>query len=127
MPQTFLIGGLWGVLVEQQFAGPKMLLAGKVVEAIGFALYIAPVYGLYLAALGSCSSRSSTSQYESVGGKVFGCSWGYRSCHLPRGCSGQHCFKPVGSIVVACLDYLDLFVSPTGAAFWRFFHSQKLM
>ena len=47
--QTFLIGGLWGVLVEQQFAGPKMLLAGKVVEAIGFALYIAPVYGLYLA------------------------------------------------------------------------------
>ena len=74
VPQTFLVGGLWGVLVEQQFAGPKMLLAGKAVEAIGFALYIAPVYGLYLAALGSCSSRSSTSQNESVGGKVFGCS-----------------------------------------------------
>ena len=48
--QTFVVGGLWGMLVEQQFAGPKMLLAGKVVEAIGFALYVFPVYGLYLAA-----------------------------------------------------------------------------
>jgi hypothetical protein len=48
--QTFCVGGLWGVLVEQQFASPKLLLAGQVAGAVGFALYIAPVYGLYLAA-----------------------------------------------------------------------------
>ena len=48
--QTFVVGGLWGVLVEQQFAGPKLLFAGSLVGAIGFALYIFPVYGLYLAA-----------------------------------------------------------------------------
>jgi len=48
--ETFFVGGLWGVLVEQQFAGPKMLVAGKVVEAAGFARYVLPVYGLYLAA-----------------------------------------------------------------------------
>jgi len=48
--QTFVVGGLWGVLIEQQFAGPKMLVSGAVVEAIGFGLYIFPVYGLYLAA-----------------------------------------------------------------------------
>ena len=67
--------------------------------------------GSTLQRLGSCSSRSSTSQIESVGGKVFGCSWQYRSCHLPRGCSGQHCFKPVGLIGVVCLDHLGLFDS----------------
>ena len=39
-----------GVLIEQQFAGPKMLVSGAVVEAIGFGLYVFPVYGLYLAA-----------------------------------------------------------------------------
>lgn len=48
--QTFVVGGLWGVLVEQQFKGPKMLLSGAVVDAIAFGLYIFPVYGLYLAA-----------------------------------------------------------------------------
>jgi hypothetical protein len=48
--ETFVVGGLSGMLVEQQFACPKLLLAGKVVEAIGFALYVFPVYGLYLAA-----------------------------------------------------------------------------
>ncbi len=48
--ETFFVGGLWGMLVEQQFACPKLLLAGKAVEAIGFALYVFPVYGLYLAA-----------------------------------------------------------------------------
>ena len=40
----------WGVLVEQQFAGPKMLASGAVVQALGFGLYIFPVYGMYLAA-----------------------------------------------------------------------------
>jgi hypothetical protein len=29
------------VLIEQEFAGPKMLVAGKVIEAIGFAIYVA--------------------------------------------------------------------------------------
>ena len=48
--QTFVVGGLWGVLVEQQFDGPKMLASGAVVEALTFGLYIFPVYGLYLAA-----------------------------------------------------------------------------
>jgi hypothetical protein len=41
--QTFTVGGLWGVLVEQQFAGPKMLATGAVVEALTFGLYIFPV------------------------------------------------------------------------------------
>jgi hypothetical protein len=48
--QTFVVGGLWGVLVEQQWKGPKMLASGAVVEALAFGLYIFPVYGLYLAA-----------------------------------------------------------------------------
>ena len=48
--QTFVVGGLWGVLVEQQFAGPKLLASGAIVQALGFGLYIFPVYGLYLAA-----------------------------------------------------------------------------
>ena len=48
--QTFVVGGLWGVLIEQQFAGPKMVFSGAVVQALGFGLYIFPVYGLYLAA-----------------------------------------------------------------------------
>jgi hypothetical protein len=48
--QTFVVGGLWGVLVEQQWKGPKMLVSGAVVEALTFGLYIFPVYGLYLAA-----------------------------------------------------------------------------
>ena len=48
--QTFVVGCLWGVLVEQQFLVPKMLASGAVVQALLFALYIAPVYGLYLAA-----------------------------------------------------------------------------
>jgi hypothetical protein len=47
---AFTVGGLWGILVEQQFAGPKMLATGAVVEALSFGLYIFPVYGLYLAA-----------------------------------------------------------------------------
>ena len=77
-----------------------------------------PSTGSTLQRLGSCSSRSSTSQIESVDGKVCGCSWQYRSCHSLCGCSGQHCFKPVGLIGVGCLDHLGLFVSVTGAAFW---------
>lgn len=48
--QTFVVGCLWGVLVEQQFLVPKMLASGAVVQALLFALYFAPVYGLYLAA-----------------------------------------------------------------------------
>ena len=33
--QTFVVGGLWGTLVEQQFAGPKMLFSGAVIQALG--------------------------------------------------------------------------------------------
>ena len=40
--QTFVVGGLWGVLVEQQFAGPKMLASGAVVEALTFGLLHLP-------------------------------------------------------------------------------------
>jgi len=48
--QSFIVGGLWGVLVEQQWKGPKILVSGAIVEALAFGLYIFPVYGLYLAA-----------------------------------------------------------------------------
>jgi hypothetical protein len=48
--QTFVVGGLWGVLIEQQFKGPKMLFSAAIVDAIAFGLYVFPVYGLYLAA-----------------------------------------------------------------------------
>jgi len=48
--QTFVVGGLWGVLIEQQFAGPLLLASGAIVQALVFGLYIFPVYGLYLAA-----------------------------------------------------------------------------
>ena len=48
--QTFVVGGIWGVLVEQQFAGPKMLASGAMVQAMIFGIYVFPVYGLYLAA-----------------------------------------------------------------------------
>src|SRR5262249_60817827 len=47
--ETFLVGGLWGVLVEQQFGGPKLLLSGEIAKAVIFAVYVFPVYGLYLA------------------------------------------------------------------------------
>jgi len=47
--QTLIVGGLWGVLVEQQWKGPKMLMSGAIVEALTFGLYVFPVYGLYLA------------------------------------------------------------------------------
>ncbi len=48
--QTFLIGGLWGVLIEQQWKGPSLLVSGNIVEALTFGLYIFPVYGLNLVA-----------------------------------------------------------------------------
>jgi len=48
--QTFLVGGAWGVLIEQQFGGPKLLLAGAFTQALIFGVYVFPVYGLYLAA-----------------------------------------------------------------------------
>jgi hypothetical protein len=53
--QVFTIGGLWGVLVEQQFAGPAMLVAGlrgdseALLNFFFFASFIFLVYGLYLA------------------------------------------------------------------------------
>jgi hypothetical protein len=45
----FTVGGLWGVLIEQQFAGPVMLLAGDFAGFALFASLIFGVYGLYLA------------------------------------------------------------------------------
>ena len=48
--QTFIVGGLWGVLVEQQFGGPKLFFSGAVAQAVTFGVYVFPVYGLYLAA-----------------------------------------------------------------------------
>jgi hypothetical protein len=69
--QTFVAGGLWGVLIEQQFAGPKMLVSGAVVQAIGFGLYIFPVYGLYLAAprllfFGEFNRSNRTSRWQGI-------------------------------------------------------------
>jgi hypothetical protein len=69
--QTFVVGGLWGVLIEQQFKGPKMLLSGAAVDAIAFGLYIFPVYGLYLAAprllfFEEFSKSNRTSRWQGV-------------------------------------------------------------
>lgn len=47
--QTFIIGGIWGVLIEQQFLGPIMLFSGQITELIVFASFVFPVYGLVLA------------------------------------------------------------------------------
>lgn len=47
--QIFIIGGLWGVLVEQNFAGPAMLLSGDIITLLAFGPFIFVVYGLYLA------------------------------------------------------------------------------
>lgn len=69
--QTFVVGGLWGVLVEQQWKGPTMLLSGAVVEALAFGLYVFPVYGLYLAAprllfFEEFSLSSRTSRWQAI-------------------------------------------------------------
>lgn len=47
--QVFIVGGLWGVLIEQNFAGPTMLLSGDIVTLLAFGPFIFVVYGLYLA------------------------------------------------------------------------------
>jgi hypothetical protein len=48
-PSLFSIGGLWGVLIEQQFLGIKILLNGDIATFLSFASVIFPVYGFYLA------------------------------------------------------------------------------
>jgi hypothetical protein len=70
--QTFVVGGLWGVLVEQQWMGPKLLVSGNVVEALTFGLYIFPVYGLYLVAprllfFEEFSVSSRTNRWQGLG------------------------------------------------------------
>jgi hypothetical protein len=69
--QAFVVGGLWGVLVEQQWKGPKTLLSGAVVEALTFGLYVFPVYGLYLAAprllfFEEFSASKRTSRWQAI-------------------------------------------------------------
>ena len=64
--QTFVVGGLWGVLVEQQFAGPKMLASGAGrVEALTFGSLhlprLRPVSG------GTPAARSSRSSAGRIG------------------------------------------------------------
>ena len=49
-PALFTIGGLWGILVERQFAGSTLLLSGNLIGFLTFASVIFPVYGFYLAA-----------------------------------------------------------------------------
>jgi hypothetical protein len=49
LPQVFIVGGLWGVLIEQNFAGPTMLLSGDIVTLLAFGPFVFVVYGLYLA------------------------------------------------------------------------------
>jgi len=52
--QLFTIGGLWGVIIEQEFRGPKLLLSGmtgdfeSLLNFILLAAHTFPVYGLYL-------------------------------------------------------------------------------
>jgi hypothetical protein len=48
-PALFTVGGLWGILVEQQFLGSKMLLSGNIIGFLIFASIVFPVYGFYLA------------------------------------------------------------------------------
>lgn len=48
-PALFTLGGLWGLLVERQFAGSKMLLAGDLSSFLVFASIVFGVYGFYLA------------------------------------------------------------------------------
>ena len=107
--QCFIVGGLWGVLVEQQWKGPKLLLSGAIVEALTFALYIFPVYGLYLAAPACCSSRSSTARSGRAGAKGSGSSWGSPFCPWQAGWSGRPSFRCSDSTSPACLDRADRF------------------
>ena len=46
--QLFTIGGLWGVLIEQDFAAAQMLLSGQLFDFLFFAGFIFSVYGFYL-------------------------------------------------------------------------------
>ena len=46
--QIFTVGGLWGLVIEQNFLGPQLLFSGAVLEFIAFASFIFPTYGLYL-------------------------------------------------------------------------------
>lgn len=48
-PALFTLGGLWRLLVEQQFLGSKMLLSGNIIGFLIFASITFPVYGFYLA------------------------------------------------------------------------------
>jgi hypothetical protein len=45
----YTIGGLWGVLIEQQFLIPRTLLSGDLVGALTMASMVFSVYGLYVA------------------------------------------------------------------------------
>lgn len=47
--QVYVIGGLWGVLVEQNFAALRLLFSGQVGGFLWFAAFVFAVYGLYLA------------------------------------------------------------------------------
>lgn len=49
VPALLTLGGLWGVLVEQQFLGSKMLVSGNISGFLIFASIVMPVYGFYLA------------------------------------------------------------------------------
>lgn len=67
----FTVGGLWGVLVERQFAGASLLLSGDIVSFVVFASVIFPVYGLYLAGPfllfhEEWSANSHTSRWRSI-------------------------------------------------------------
>ena len=47
--QVFVVGGLWGLVIEQNFLGPQLLFSGALFEFAGFASFIFPTYALYLA------------------------------------------------------------------------------
>lgn len=49
VPALLTLGGLWGLLVERQFAGSKMLLSGDIAGFLIFASIVFGVYGFYLA------------------------------------------------------------------------------
>lgn len=49
LPQVFTAGGLWGILIEQQFKGSSLIFSGAFFEFLLFAAFVFPTYGLYLA------------------------------------------------------------------------------
>jgi len=70
-PVLFTIGGLWGVLVERQFAGITILASGDIFGFLSLASIIFPVYGFYLAGpyllcYEECNTNTHTNRWQNL-------------------------------------------------------------